>query len=512
MKDFLKGLVVAAAASAFVFFGAIGVEQTIVPHTLVSTSAPLATAAPSYGAFNPTGGGTYYLSSTISSSQTTVKLSSFTEPTSGTPYTMAYLNSSIEYATIAPQTSQSEFVSFTGITQNADGSATLTGVVRGLSRSYPYTASATFALPHAGQSRFILSDAPQVFNSYASLSNTQTFTGVNTFGSTTPPRYDADPVWANFSTQIFADVAYVNSVVAAGAANASETVKGIIQLATGAQAASGTSLGSTGARLALGNNLATSTPYNSGTNVIPVTGTSEKLSQLFLDLTQTFSWSALHTFTAGLLTTASSTLNATTTIAASSVTNNALKLNTVPLQFPSSQCAAGQVWINNGSGVLSCGTLPSEQYSIASTSKSSIFNNVTITSAQLSIPAGVLTASSTVTVGGVTNCSTSGSGGTCTLSLLDTNSNTYCILTIGPGTSAANNVSFLMNVFANGSLSSQTGSYVAALLTTPGTDLSTSCSGSVNWANAVNFEVRLTTSNSTGVSATLSPFTLTVRP
>lgn len=311
MKDFLKGLVVATIASAFMFFGAIGVEQTVVSHTL-STSSPVATAAPSYGAFNPTGGGTYYLSSTISSSQTTIKLSSFTEPTSGTPYTMAYLNSSIEYATIAPQTSQSEFISFSGITQNSDGSATLTGVVRGLSRSYPYTASATFALPHAGQSRFILSDAPQVFNSYASLSNTQTFTAVNTFGSTTPPQYDANPVWANFSTQIFADVAYVNSVVAAGAANASETVKGIIQLATGAQAAAGTSSGSTGARLALGNNLATSTPYNSGTNVIPVTGTNEKLSQLFLDLTQSFSLSGLWTFGSGAIFTASSTYNAGT--------------------------------------------------------------------------------------------------------------------------------------------------------------------------------------------------------
>lgn len=334
MKDFLKGLVVAAAASAFIFFGAIGVEQTAAPHV---TPAPLATAAPSYGAFNPTGGGTYYLSSTISSSQTTIKLSSFTEPTSNVPYTMAYLNSSIEYATIAPQTSQSEFISFTGITQNSDGSATLTGVVRGLARSYPYTASATFALPHAGQSRFILSDAPQVFNSYASLSNAQTFTAVNTFGSTTPPQYDADPVWANFSTQIFADVSYVNSVVAAGAANASETVKGIIQLATGAQAALGTSLGSTGARLALGNNLATSTPNAAacGAGCIPV-AVNGKLLQTFWDLTQSFTWSGAQTFT--------STVN----IIANA--SNKLTLNGLAYTWQSTRAASSTVASEDGNG------------------------------------------------------------------------------------------------------------------------------------------------------------------
>lgn len=347
MKDFLKGIVFALAISAFAFVGTF-TEQNIIPHA----SAPLTSAAPAFGNFNPTGGGTYYLSSTISSSQTTIRLSSFTEPTSGTLYTMAYLNSSIEYATIAPQTSQSEFVSFTGITQNSDGSATLTGVVRGLSRSYPYTASATFALPHAGQSRFILSDSPQVFNQYAILQNANTWSAVQTFGSTTPPKYDADPIWANFSTQVFADVAYVNSVVAAGAANASETVKGIIQLATGAQAALGTSLGSTGARLAIGNNLATSTPYNSGTNVVPITGTNEKISQLFLDLTQAFSFSGLVTSTNGL------TSTATTTLTGNNVNSNAIVLNTLPYAFSSIRGASSTVPYEDGSGNIRFESLP----------------------------------------------------------------------------------------------------------------------------------------------------------
>jgi hypothetical protein len=136
------------------------------------------------GAFNPTAGGTYRLGNSISSTDTSIKLSSFTEPISLTKYTMAMLNTDIAYGTIAPQSSQSELISFSGITQNADGSATLTGVVRGLSRSYPYTASSTFRMAHAGQSIFILSDAPGLFNEYVTKRNDETISGAKTFTAT----------------------------------------------------------------------------------------------------------------------------------------------------------------------------------------------------------------------------------------------------------------------------------------------------------------------------------------
>lgn len=267
------------------------------------------TAPQQFGAFHPTGGGTYYLQSAINSTQTTIALSSFTEPGSNIPYTMTYLNSSIEYATINPTGLKSEFVSFTGITQNSNGTALLTGVTRGLGRSYPYTASSTLAYSAPGQSQFILSAPPQFYNQFYTLQNNATSSAILTFGSTTPPQYDADPTWANFSGRILADINYVNSVVAAGAANASETVKGIVQLATATQAAAGTSLGSTAARLALGANLATSTPgLSTVTGDIPAT-TGSKLSQLFLDLTQAFNVSGLWTFNAGFINTASTTFN-----------------------------------------------------------------------------------------------------------------------------------------------------------------------------------------------------------
>ena len=110
---------------------------------------------------------TYTLQSSISSTQTTITLSSFKVPVTGDDVTMALMNTTIAYGTISPRTSQSEFISFTGITQNVDGTATLTGVTRGLDKTHPYTANVSFRLPHAGASKFILSDAPQVFNKYS---------------------------------------------------------------------------------------------------------------------------------------------------------------------------------------------------------------------------------------------------------------------------------------------------------------------------------------------------------
>lgn len=131
--------------------------------------------------YKPFAATTYSLGSSLSSTATTILLSSFLEPVTATPYTMALLDTQIAYATIAPKTTSSEFISFTGITQNANGSALLTGVVRGLAKKSPFTTDVAYKLPHSGGSQFIISDAPQVFNEYATLGNAETITGVKTF-------------------------------------------------------------------------------------------------------------------------------------------------------------------------------------------------------------------------------------------------------------------------------------------------------------------------------------------
>lgn len=149
---------------------------------VAATPAPIVeeTTEQNVGAYSVTGGGTYRLKAGISSTDTSLNLSSFKEPVSNQKYSMTYLNTTVAYGTIDPQTDRPEFVSFTGITQNSDGSAILTGVTRGLTKTpqgSACTASTTLAVRHPGQAIFILSDSPCHFSEYAVKRNDETITG-----------------------------------------------------------------------------------------------------------------------------------------------------------------------------------------------------------------------------------------------------------------------------------------------------------------------------------------------
>lgn len=194
---------------------------------------------------------TYVLAgSGISSSATTITLTSFTAPVSGIPYTMANFGdgaSAKGYLTIEPGSrTRQETVSFTGITQNSDGTATLTGVSRGLLPFEPYTASSTYAVAHNGGSQVVVSNPPQLYDAI----------------------YD-----------------YVDSAVVAGAVDGSITAKGIYETATGVEAASTTAIGggNTSATLALTTLISTSTGGTAYT--IPVTGAAGALDARFMTAT-----------------------------------------------------------------------------------------------------------------------------------------------------------------------------------------------------------------------------------
>lgn len=119
---------------------------------------------------------------------------------------------SFAYGTLEPGNGvQEEAMLFTGITQNANGTATLTGV-SSIAFKQPYTITSGLTKTHAGASKFILSNDAAFYNNL---------------------------------------ILYVNAVAGAGAANASTTVKGIVQAATSAQINTGTATGSTGAVLAI---------------------------------------------------------------------------------------------------------------------------------------------------------------------------------------------------------------------------------------------------------------------
>src|ERR1041385_7649946 len=83
--------------------------------------------------------------------------------------------------TIEPNSgSQEEQIVFTGITQNSNGTATITGV-SSVTFASPYTVTSGVKKSHAGNTTFVLSDTSYLYSKYAVLENNQTFSGSNTF-------------------------------------------------------------------------------------------------------------------------------------------------------------------------------------------------------------------------------------------------------------------------------------------------------------------------------------------
>lgn len=134
----------------------------------------------------------FYLNgSGCSATDTTISLVSFKLP-SGVNIAMSDFGS-VGCITLEPNTSREENITFTGVTQNADGSATLTGVTRGLKFVDPYDQDITLRQPHSGGAKAVISNNVQFYNNLSSKSNDETVTGVWTFtqfpqksGPTTP--------------------------------------------------------------------------------------------------------------------------------------------------------------------------------------------------------------------------------------------------------------------------------------------------------------------------------------
>lgn len=216
---------------------------------------------------------------------------------------MTLINTDIGYGTLDPQTDRSEFISFSGITQNSDGTATLTGVTRGLSDIYPFTASSTMRQSHSGQSRFILSDPPQLFQEYAARRNNEWITG--TWGFAALPTTTI----ACSSASQFCNKTYVDSVANQGAATSTETNGGIVELGTLAEQADSFDGGATKPTVLQTKN-STSTCQVVGSYNIVASSTTGKLDR------NCFDQSLAYTLTA------TTTLSATTSLASVVVFNN----------------------------------------------------------------------------------------------------------------------------------------------------------------------------------------------
>jgi len=349
---FLFSILIAAAVT----LGGIGAYHNFI--------APQNDGLVVLGGFNPAAGGTYRLQSSIGTTNTSITLSSFKEPISETNITMSTLGSDIGYGTLDPQSStRKEFISFTGITQNANGTATLTGVTRGLGFQYPYAASATYRKAHPGQSIFILSDSPQLFDEYTKRRSNEWITGTWGFSSNATSTSNCS------SAEEYCRKDYVDNVVNQGAATSTESVSGIVELATAAEQAAGTA-NTANLAYALTAEHATSTP---GANNVAANHTIIADSNGFLGI----GWisSALE-YAFGSLTATNAT---TTNLTISGTVSSLLKTD-----------ASGIV-----SGAVAGTDYPPVNLTF-STTTDALVNNGSIDTTTFLIPAGTIHASSTI--------------------------------------------------------------------------------------------------------------------
>lgn len=159
-----------------------------------------------------------------SSSATSITVTNFELP-SGTSITMSMFGT-LGYAVLEPGTSRVEVISFTGVTDNGDGTSTLTGVTRGLNFVAPYTGDSSRAFAHVGGSGLVLSNPAVYYSKFASLDNDETVAGQYTF-TQTPKTSDVPVSGDDIVNKTYADGlalggATVDKVVVA--ATAGETV------------------------------------------------------------------------------------------------------------------------------------------------------------------------------------------------------------------------------------------------------------------------------------------------
>lgn len=114
----------------------------------------------------------------------------------------------IGFFTVDPKISGYEEInSFTGLTDNGDGTGTLTGLVRNLIGEDPYTTPGT-GKQHGSSAVVVFSNNPQLYASLASLANPNTFLALNIF-SGYAPQTTVDPVSPNDLTRL----SYVQALV-----------------------------------------------------------------------------------------------------------------------------------------------------------------------------------------------------------------------------------------------------------------------------------------------------------
>lgn len=274
------------------------------------------------GRVEAVGGKVYKLAgSGVSASQTTVDVTSFQIAGGTQPLQMTDFGD-LGCATLEPgHATRQEFISFTGVTQNSDGTARLTGVVRGLEPIPSYQASTTLQDAHAGGSTLIISNSPPCFyEGYANLDQAESITKAWTYQASTSPRYSTNPSLG--STPLgFATQQHVQDAVVGQVGTSTETTLGLVVLGDQTDLANGTASTSSGAPQVIPVRLSTTTCQTSGiSNVLVASSSTGKIDSNCIDKTATSTFTGANTFN-----TATTTFNGAVSIQASG--QNPLVLN-----------------------------------------------------------------------------------------------------------------------------------------------------------------------------------------
>lgn len=221
------------------------------------------------------------LSRSITSTASTIYVSSLTTKDSHV-LTMADLGTKV-FLTIEPGSNKEEIIMATGI-----GTLSFTNATRGLA-FYATSTSAVTAnqKSHSAGSAIVMSNVHYVYDQLVDKDTANTIDGVKTYTSSPIVPYST-------ASSSAASVGYVNATAVAGAPDATASVKGVVELATGAEAAAGASAGSTTGGLVLPASIAKSS--SSATNIIPVTGADGKLSANFIATSSDYTWTGTNTF------------------------------------------------------------------------------------------------------------------------------------------------------------------------------------------------------------------------
>lgn len=160
---------------------------------------------------------------------TSITLTSMLQIDGETPVTMADFGSK-GFGTLEPGNgTREEQIVFTGIVQNANGTATLTGVSNVLFAS-PYTETSGTSMSHPGGVTLVISNTSGFYNRFANKDDDETITGAWVFPtSTNTPTIGVAYTAPTTDLQI-ATKKYVDDVAIAGAPDASTTTKGVTKL------------------------------------------------------------------------------------------------------------------------------------------------------------------------------------------------------------------------------------------------------------------------------------------